>query len=78
MSSSRYGASRRRPISARRTSGTGASILVERPESRLSKRITCKPRSASCSHSSRSQWISCIPSPITSSSGGLDGSPIVS
>ena len=60
------------------TFGTGASIFVERPASRLSKRITWKPRSASPSQSSRSQWISCIPSPITSRSAGSAGSPIVS
>src|SRR5918996_1505135 len=40
--------------------------------------MTWKPRSANSSHSSRSQWISCVPSPITSSSAGFEGSPIVS
>ena len=46
--------------------GTGASISSSGPASRLSKRITWKPRSASASQSSRSQWISCMPRPITS------------
>ena len=78
MSSSRYGASRRRPAKPRSRFGTGASIWVERPASRLSKRITRKPRPASVSQSARSQWISCMPRPITSSSGGSAGSPIVS
>ncbi len=61
---------------ARTTLGTGASIFVERPASRLSKRITWKPRSARPSQNSGSQLISCIPSPITSSSAGSAGSPI--
>ncbi len=60
------------------TFGTGPSIFVDRPASRLSKRITWKPCSASPSQNSSSQWISCIPSPITSSRAGSAGSPIVS
>ena len=60
------------------TFGTGASIFVDRPASRLSKRITWKPRSARPSQSSRSQWMSCIPRPITSRRAGSAGSPIVS
>ena len=63
---------------SRITFGTGASILVDSPASRLSNRITWKPRSANRSHSSISQWISCIPRPMTRRSGGSEGSPIVS
>ena len=48
------------------------------PTSRLSNRITWKPRSASCSQNSGSQSISCMPRPMTSSSGGFGGSPNVS
>jgi hypothetical protein len=78
MSSSRYGTFVGRPETSRMMFGIGPLILVDRPASRLSKRITWKPRSANNSHSSRSQWISCIPRPITSSSAGSEGSPIVS
>ena len=67
-----------KPAMARMIGGTGASIWVDRPASRLSKRITKKPRSTSSSHNSRSQWISCIPRPITKSRGVPEGSPRVS
>ena len=46
--------------------------------SRLSNRITQKPRSASCSQKSSSQITICEARPITSSIGVADGSPNVS
>ena len=52
MSDSRYGVLIGSPAIARITGGTGAGMLVEWPESRLSKRITWKPRSASASQNS--------------------------
>jgi hypothetical protein len=78
MSSSRYGTRAGRPAISRMTFGTGAWIFVDSPASRLSKRITWKPRSAKRSQRLRSQWISCIPRPMIRSSGGSPGSPIVS
>ena len=62
-------------MSARR--GTPAdSILVERPMSRLSKRMTRKPRSASSPQKPSSQASICVARPITSSSGSPSASPI--
>src|SRR5829696_6259874 len=59
--------------------GAGRSrIAVERPTSRLSKRITWKPRPASSAQKSSCQAIICVARPITSSSAGCEGSPKVS
>ena len=67
----------RRPVSMSILLGTPAdSILVERPMSRLSKRTTRKPRSASSEQNSGFQAIICVARPITSSSGSPSGSPI--
>ena len=57
------------------TFGGGKERCVERPMSRLSKRVTKKPRSASCSQNSSCQAIICVPRPMISSSDGLARSP---
>src|SRR5258705_2195477 len=51
------------------------SNCVERPASRLSKRITRKPRAASISQNASGHRTICIPSPITSRMTGSLGLP---
>ena len=68
---------RRRPSSmSGRFGRPAASILVEWPMSRLSKRIARKPRSASIAQKGSSQAIIWVARPMTSSSGSPPGSPI--
>ena len=68
-----------RAVIASITFGTpSASSLVERPTSRLSKRTTRCPRSASIAHNSSSQKTSETPRPITRSSGRPSRGPISS
>src|ERR1041385_1909906 len=55
--------------------GTGKSIFCERPMSRLSKRTTWKPRSASSSQNASGQPTICVARPITSSAVGSFGDP---
>src|SRR5262249_19204136 len=55
-----------------------STILLDRPTSRLSKRITRWPRPASSAHSSSSQWIIWVPSPMMRRSGRSCGRPITS
>ena len=77
MSRSRYGAVARRPdIMSTRLETPADSILVERPMSRLSKRMTRKPRSTSIEQSSGGQAIICVASPITMISGSPSVGPI--
>jgi hypothetical protein len=52
------------------------SILVERPMSRLSKRTTRNPRSASIAQKSSSQASIWVARPMIRSSGSPSGSPI--
>jgi hypothetical protein len=52
------------------------SIFVERPMSRLSKRTTRKPQSASIPQKASSQAIICVANPMIRSSGSAPGSPI--
>ncbi len=73
MSSSVYCSSAKRRVASWGIVGGLAFTLVERPASRLSKRTTKKPSSTSCSQKSSGHAISCIPSPITRSSGGSPG-----
>src|SRR5437016_3590505 len=51
---------------------------VDSPTSRLSKRMTWKPRLASPSNSASGQIVSCAPSPMTNSSAGSALLPVVS
>ena len=53
-------------------------MCVERPQSRLSKRTTWKPRPASRSQNSSGHPIICVPRPMISNSGGSDSSPMLS
>ena len=68
----------RRPANARVRLGTGASICVDRPASRLSKRITWNPRAWRPLAQLAVLRMSCVPSPMISSRAGSAGSPIVS
>ena len=79
MSAREYGARTRRPAAARSSvvRVTRPTPRLERPESRLSKRITWKPRSASSRHSSGSHHVIGPPSPMTSSNGSPSGVPKV-
>ncbi len=77
-----YGTLGFRPIAIFAISAIGLgtsswSNQVDRPMSRLSKRITWKPRSASWAQNTSSQPSICVPSPITSSIAGFAGSPKV-
>src|SRR6267143_607181 len=63
---------------AARSGGPASSILVERPASRLSKRMTWKPPAASSSHKPSSHPIICAPRPLTRRRGAALGSPNVS
>jgi hypothetical protein len=56
--------------------GGGASVFVERPMSRLSKRITWKPRSTNSSTNGSGHMTICAPRPWTNSNGSP--SPITS
>jgi hypothetical protein len=53
-------------------------MIVERPTSRLSNRMTQNPCAASFSQNASSHITICEESPITSRSGALDFSPNVS
>jgi hypothetical protein len=83
MSLRRYGASTGLPCSAAAIAapmfGTPAeSKLVDKPMSRLSKRITRYPRAASIAQNSSCHAIICEASPMISRSGGAFESPNVS
>src|SRR3954449_9108387 len=67
MSDSEYGAAPRRR--------GGTSRCVDRPTSRLSKRTTANPRSASSAHRPSGQPTIWAPSPMISSTGSPPGSP---
>ncbi|MEQ1736761.1 MAG: adenylosuccinate synthetase, partial [Rhodoglobus sp.] len=57
-------------------SGVGASCMcVDCPTSRLSNRMTCRPRTTSSAQNPSGQLISCAPTPMISSTGGPAGSP---
>ena len=78
MSGIPYGTPEVSPDSSAPKSGGGASIRVDSPMSRLSKRTTRYPDSAIASQNGTGQPVSWVPSPITSSSGSAEGSPKVS
>jgi hypothetical protein len=60
------------------TEGTPApSSRVDRPQSRLSKRITRKPRRASVSQNPSGQDTIWEPMPMISNTGGSDSAPTV-
>ena len=67
-----------RPTIICRFVGAGASTFVDRPMSRLSKRMTRKPRSASASTKPSGQPMSWPPSPITRRRGSASGAPWIS
>jgi hypothetical protein len=81
MSSSVYGA---RTGSRNQAAASAATkfgcrrtqIFEDRPQSRLSKRITRKPRSANPWRNASGHAIICVPSPMMSRIGGAAGSPI--
>ena len=60
------------------TSGGGPSVFVDSPVSRLSKRITRKPRSSSSDTNPGDHSVIWAPRPITRSNGGASGSPKLS
>jgi hypothetical protein len=80
MSLNKYADGKGAPCSTAATpafkSGTPASVkAVERPTSRLSKRMTQKLRAASFSQNSSSHAIICEARPMIKSTGGASGDP---
>ena len=83
MSLSRYGASTAlplttRPIASGMLGRPQAPKSVDRPMSRLSKRMTKKPCRASPSNNASGQMVSCAPNPMISSRAGSLRLPAVS
>ncbi len=78
MSLTVYGGRRRRATICAIDGARTPRKWVLAPTSRLSNRTTWWPRSARSSHSSSGHAIICVPSPMTSRTGGAPGSPKVS